>query len=95
MKPTFSGERIPLNHPAQIDGVSVDALAMREPTVEDMLVVKKSAGKSPEDQELSLFANLCEVDPSVIRGLTLRDYKRVQKAFAKLTEDEEGGSPLE
>lgn len=85
---------IKLSRMIEVDGVKVDALAMREPTVEDMLVVKKSAGKSPEDQELSLFANLCEVEPSVIRGLTLRDYKRVQKAFALLTEDEEGASPL-
>lgn len=87
-------QRIQLSRKTEVDGVQVDALAMREPTVEDMLVVKKSAGKSPEDQELSLFANLCEVEPSVIRGLTLRDYKRVQKAFAALTEDEEGASPL-
>lgn len=87
-------EKIALRTPAKIDGVAVGELTMREPSVEDMLAAKKS-GKAPEDVEILLFANLCEVAPETIRGLTLRDYGRLQAAFRKLTEDEEDGSPLD
>lgn len=87
-------QTIKLSAPVKIDGVETDSLIMREPSVEDMLAVKKGKG-SAEDQELSLFANLCEVGPEVIRGLKFRDYRRLQKAFGILTEDEEDGSPLE
>lgn len=82
---------IALASTVKIDGVPVDKLTMREPSVEDMLAVKKSA-KAPEDQELLLFANLCEVTPETIKALKFRDYRKLQKAFADLTEDE---SPLD
>lgn len=87
-------QTIALSTPVKIDGVETDTLVMREPSVEDMLAVKKGKG-SAEDQELSLFANLCEVGPETIRALKFRDYRRIQKAFAALTEDEEEASPLE
>lgn len=86
-------EKINLSTPVKIDGVLADCLSIREPSVEDMLTVKKG-NKSPEDQELALFANLCEVSPETIRSLTWRDYKRVQKAFERITSDEEE-SPLD
>lgn len=82
-----------LSAPVQIDGVATDTLAMREPSVHDILAVKKGKG-SPEDQELALFANLCEVAPETIRNLSFRDYRRLQKAFGELTEDEDA-HPLE
>lgn len=84
---------IQLSGPVQIDGVSTDTLAMREPSVEDILTVRKGKGTA-EEQELALFANLCEVAPETIRKLSFRDYRRLQKAFGELTEDEDG-HPLE
>ena len=88
-------ELITLSAPVQIDGISTDKLTMREPLVEDTLAVASSTS-SPELREVTLFANLCNVAPATIRALTFRDYKRVQKAFEKLTADEEGegASPL-
>lgn len=87
-------QTIRLSASVKVDGVETDTLVMREPSVEDMLTVKKGKG-SPEDQELALFANLCEISPEVVRSLKFRDYRRLQKAFGALTEDEEESSPLE
>lgn len=81
-------EKITLKTPVKIDGVPVDSLTIREPLVSDMLASKK--GKSdPADIEIALFANLCEVAPETIKQLSMRDYNRLQKAFRKITEDED------
>lgn len=56
-------------------------LRMREPTVEDQLAIDK-VKDGDAAKELSLFANLCEITPADLRKLTLRDYRRVQAAFA-------------
>lgn len=82
---------INLSSPIQIDGIAKSALSIREPTVEDMLTIKKQA-QTPEDQELTLFSNLCQVAPTTLRSLKWRDYRKLQKAFSKMTDDE---SPLE
>lgn len=56
-------------------------LRMREPTVEDQLAIDK-VKDGDAAKELSLFANLCEITPAELCKLTLRDYRRVQAAFA-------------
>lgn len=83
-------ETIQLTNPIQIDGVQTCVLSMREPSVDDMLTIKKTA-QTPEEQELSLFSNLCQVAPATIRSLKWKDYLRIQKAFSKMVADE---SPL-
>jgi len=96
MKPLPTKEVL-LNTPVTIDGVSVDRLTMREPQVSDMYAAKRAKTK-PEDIEIMLFANLCEVAQETIMALSMRDYGRLQKAFQEFTDDEnapEGGSPLD
>ena len=88
-------ETIKLRTPVKVDGVSVDTLTMREPLVSDLLAAKRNKS-SAEEIEVVTFANLCEVAPETIKGLTVFDYNRVQAAFRRLTEDDEpeAGSPL-
>jgi hypothetical protein len=71
---------IPLAKPLTISGASISALSMREPTVADQLAMEK-AGGTDADKELAMIANLCEVAPTDLHQLTLKDYKKVQKAF--------------
>lgn len=63
-----------------IGGAKVGFLTMREPTVNDQLVADKIKG-TPADQEVGMFANLCDVSPSVLHALKLRNYKRLQVAY--------------
>ena len=53
---------------------------MRRPKVRDDKAARRG-GASPEDRELRLFSNLCEVPPEVIEELDLADYARLQEAF--------------
>lgn len=71
---------IQLSKAISIDGASVKALRVREPTVADQLAMDKIQG-SDADKELAMLANLCMVKPADLHQLTLRDYKKVQAAF--------------
>ncbi|WP_323119975.1 phage tail assembly protein [Burkholderia alba] len=69
---------ITLSHPAELSGTKTAVLRMRAPTVADQLAIGDlGAGES----ELALLANLCEIVPSDLHGLRLRDYQRLQAAF--------------
>lgn len=63
-----------------IDGASVKALRMREPTVADQLAVDKMGGTDAE-KEIATLAALCMVAPKDLHQLSLRDYKKVQAAY--------------
>lgn len=72
---------VELSRPIEIDGAQVTALRMREPTVADQLMMDDmDVGNATK--EVTLVANLCEVAPDDIKRLTLRDYRKVQQAFA-------------
>lgn len=66
--------------PLKIDGTDVMKLVMREPTVGDQLAVDsiKSSGES----EVAIIANLCELSPAAVHGFTMRQYGRLQGAYA-------------
>jgi hypothetical protein len=71
---------ITLSRPIEIDGASVSALTMREPTVEDHLVAEKTKGSDLE-REIALFGNLCGITPADVRRLFHRDYMRLTAAY--------------
>lgn len=72
---------VALSRPIEIDGAQVTVLRMREPTVADQLMLDDLKG-GDATKEVTLVANLCEVTPDDIKRLTLRDYRKVQQAFA-------------
>ena len=71
------------DRPLMIDGVEVKSLEMREPTVGDQLAVDKLG--SAAEKEIAMFANLCEVAPEVLHGLKLKQYGKLQDAYADFT----------
>lgn len=75
---------IELSRPRTIDGTETAILRMREPTVDDMTAYQEGKG-SDAAREKEMIANLCEVPPSEIGKLPLRDYARVQAAFSLFT----------
>lgn len=64
-----------------VDGATVTAVTLREPTVADEIAAQKAKGTKGE-QELAFIANLAEVPPAALEGMTSRDYRRVQDGLA-------------
>lgn len=81
----MANTNIKLESGIDIDGTTVKTLTMREPTVADQLAASEVSGGNAV-QEITLIANLCEVTPDDIKKLTLKDYRKVQEAFAGFTE---------
>lgn len=72
---------ITLSRAIDIGGTKTTALRMREPTVKD----QRTAFKSSEDmgeREAAMFQNLCEIAPADLDRLPLKDYARLQDAYA-------------
>lgn len=76
---------ITLARPMTLAGAKLNALRMREPTVEDQLALDVMKG-TPVEKEVQLFANLCEVAPDDMKKMTLRNYRRVQEAYENFTD---------
>lgn len=69
-----------------VDGAKVNVIAMREPTVQDLLAAEmQSKGQSDAFQEIMMFSNLCSITPDQIKATTLKDYRRIQEAFKLFT----------
>jgi hypothetical protein len=72
---------IELSRAMDLAGVKVSKLRMREPVVRDQVVYDKLKGSDLE-KEITIFANLCEMDEKQIQSLTQRDYIRLSAAYA-------------
>ena len=70
-----------LSRAATVAGVKTSTMRMREPLVGDQELVAEMTG-SDASREIRSFSHLCAVTPDEIRQLPMRDYKRLQKAFA-------------
>jgi Phage tail assembly chaperone proteins, E, or 41 or 14 len=76
---------ITLAKPANLNGTKVPSLTMREPTVKDQLIFEATPG-SNADKEIAVMASLTGLVPDDITSLTLRDYSRLQAAYAGFTD---------
>ena len=73
-------ETIELDYSIDIDGVSVDSLTMRRPTVRDQMIIDKAKGTDTE-KAVKFFANLCEVAPSSIEALDTADFTKLSEVL--------------
>ena len=71
-------QNIKLKYPIDSNGESIGELNMRRSKVKDRLVVAKMKNAPDEEKEIRLFANLCEVQPSIIEELDESDYANLQ-----------------
>ena len=71
---------VTLQFPVTHQGQEYTSLTMRRPKVRDDKAARRGSN-DPADQELRLFANLCEVAPEVIDELDMADYQALQDAF--------------
>jgi hypothetical protein len=72
---------ITLSRETTIGGAKMKVVRMREPTVGDQEVMMEMEG-SDTAKEIHIAANLCDMSPDDIRKLPLRDWKRINTAYA-------------
>lgn len=76
-------QTIQLAYPIDTNGVKTDRLHLRRPTVGDLLNSTQN-GRSDQEAEIWLLANLCSVCPDDLKALDLADYMRLQRALGKM-----------
>jgi len=79
---------VQLSRPAECNGIQVDKLSLRAPTVRDIRTAQGTADGDDEQRELNLFASLAEVGVKDLEGLTLKDYTRLQAGYFRLVQDD-------
>lgn len=85
-----TGDRVTvtLTMPIVANGIQVDKLSLRAPTVRDIRSAQGGAGDE-EQRELNLFASLAEVGVKDLEGMALKDYTRLQTGYFRLVQDDE------
>lgn len=78
---------VTLSCPSQINGVTVDKLALRSPTVRDVRSANREAGGDDEQRELVLFAELAGAPVADLEGLKLVDFNRLQAGYFRMDQD--------
>ncbi|PLV11335.1 phage tail assembly protein [Pseudomonas guariconensis] len=88
---TLQADRVivKLTKASEVNGVEVDTLTLRAPTVRDVRNAQATASGDDDQRELNLFASLCEVGVKDLEGLALKDYNRLQAGYFRLVQDDE------
>lgn len=77
-----------LSKPSEANGIKVDKLTLREPTVREMRAATLQGGSNEEEQEMVLFCSLASIGRADLEGLLMRDYRRLQIAYFRLGADD-------
>ncbi|MEX5504169.1 phage tail assembly protein [Pseudomonas putida] len=80
---------ITLTKPSEMNGVKVDKVTLRAPTVREMRISSKTAGGDEEQIELNLFASLAEVGIQDLDNLTIKNYNRISTGYTFLVREDE------
>lgn len=88
---SLSADRVSvtLSKPTELNGVTVDTVSLRSPTVRDIRAAQQGAGADDEQRELNLFASLAEVSTKDLEGMALKDYTRLQTGYFRLVQDDD------
>jgi len=89
LKETEQGMSITLKYKATINGITVDKLSMRSPSVRDTRVARELAEGDNAKLELNLFASLTDSHINDLESLTERDYRRLQAGYFRLVSEDE------
>ncbi|TFF14294.1 phage tail assembly protein [Pseudomonas sp. BCA14] len=79
---------VTLTCPSVINGVSVDTLALRSPTVRDVRTANRDAGGDDEQRELILLAALAGAPVADLEGLKLADFNRLQAGYFRMDQED-------
>lgn len=75
---------VTLSRPSEANGVTVDKVTLRSPTLRDERAADRASQNDAEQRELMLFSGLTEIGLKDIEGLLLLDYHRLQEGYSRL-----------
>lgn len=79
---------VSLSRPSEVNGVQIDKLTLRSPTVREVRAADRAAGGDDEQRELVLFADLAGAAIADLEGLKVVDYNRLQAGYFRLEQDD-------
>ncbi|WP_241678098.1 phage tail assembly protein [Pseudomonas kitaguniensis] len=85
---TTDNVQVTLSCPTVINGVTVDKLILRSPTVRDVRSANREADGDAEQRELVLFAELAGASVADLEGLKLVDFNRLQAGYFRMDQDD-------
>ena len=86
---TDEGVTVTLRYKANFNGVLVDKLTLRAPSVKDFNAAKMIAAGDMEKMELHLFCSLLTATEADLVALKLKDYNRLQAGYFRLVEEDD------
>lgn len=89
LKLTAESVTVTLTKPTEMNGIKVDTITLRAPTVRDMRISSQTSDGDDEQRELNLFASLADVHVKDLEGLTYKDYNRLATGYNFLVRDDE------
>ncbi|EKT4568617.1 phage tail assembly protein [Pseudomonas putida] len=89
LKLTAENVTITLTKPTELNGIKLDTITLRAPTVRDMRISSQTSDGDDEQRELNLFASLAEVGVKDLEGLTYKDYNRISVGYTFLVREDE------
>lgn len=81
------GVTVTLAYRASFNGVTLDKLTMRAPSVKDFNTAKMVGGGDFEKMEINLFCSLLTATEAELLSLKLKNYNRLQAGYFRLVEE--------
>lgn len=88
LKVTADSAVVTLSRHSEVNGVKVDTMTLRSPTVREVRAADRASAGDEEQRELMLFASLAEAGINDLEGLKLVDYHRLQAGYFRLVQDD-------
>ena len=85
---TPEGVTVTLAYKAHFNGVAVDKLTMRAPSVRDVEAARIAHPDDYEKMEKNLFCSLLTATEAELVSLKYKDYKRLQVGYFRLVEED-------
>jgi hypothetical protein len=86
---TDAGVTITLSKPKPFNGITVETLHMRSPTVREVRACQKAQPNDELAVDAMLFSSLMDISEKELMELTLRDYERVKRGYFRLVDEDE------
>jgi hypothetical protein len=86
---TDEGVTVTLAYKANFNGVTIDKLTLRAPSVRDVEAARIAGGGEYEKMEKNLFCSLLTATESELLSLKMKDYKRLQAGYFRLVEEDD------
>lgn len=84
-----SGALVTLSQPTSVNGVMVNSIRLRSPTVREWRAANAVHGSDSVAVEIMLFSSLADLGPNDLEGFLMKDYDRVQAAYFRVVADDE------